>query len=229
MKTLIKVARYHLMSRTQYVLLPCGVMAFAFLVNLTLFATVPTPSGGAHTGAVLTIFFFFFIMGVLSVARWLPFGLALGLSRRSFYLGTVLLVAGLASVYALALALLQAAERATSGWGVAMHYFRVGWILDGAWYLTWLTSFVLLVLLFVYGMWFGLVYRRWHLTGVTVFSGAQVIVLLAVALVASWAHAWPGIGRFFVGLTVAGLTGSLAAIAVVMILGGYATIRRITV
>lgn len=229
MNTLIKVARYHLMNRTQYVLLPCGVAAFTFLVNLVLFATVPTPSGGAHTGAVLTIFFFFAIMGVMSVTRWLPFGLALGLSRRSYYLGTVLLGAGLALAYALALALLQAAERATSGWGVAMHYFRVAWILDGSWYLTWLTSFVLLVLLFTYGMWLGLVYQRWHLTGVTVFSAAQVMVLLVAALLAAQAHAWPGIGHFFTSLTVAGLSGSLAAIAVVMILGGYATIRRITV
>jgi hypothetical protein len=44
--------------------------------------------------------------------------------------------------------------------------------LTAPWYLTWLTSFVLLVLLFVYGMWFGLVCRPWNLTGLTVFNAA---------------------------------------------------------
>jgi hypothetical protein len=65
----------------------------------------------------MTIYIFFLILGAMSVTRSLPFGLALGLSRRSYYLGTILLVAGLATVYALALAVLQIAERATDGWG----------------------------------------------------------------------------------------------------------------
>jgi hypothetical protein len=223
------VARYHLVNRVQYVLLPCGVTAFTFLVNLVLFANVPAPRGGARTGAVLTIFLFFAILGAISAARPLSFGLALGLSRRSYYLGTILLVTGLAAAYALALALLQVAERATSGWWVAMHYFRVVWILDGPWYLTWLTSSILLVLLFVHGMWTGLVYRRWHLPGLTVFSAAQVTVLLAAVLAAAWTDSWLRIGRFFAGLTVTGLTGLLAAITAMLILGGYATIRRVTV
>jgi hypothetical protein len=36
----------------------------------------------------------------------------------------------------------------------------VPYILAGPWYLTWLTSSVLLILMFIYGMWFGIVYRR---------------------------------------------------------------------
>lgn len=170
-----------------------------------------------------------FVLGITSVTRSLPFGLTLGLSRRSYYLNTILLMVGLGAVYALALALLQVVERATGGWGVAMHFFRVAWILDGAWYLTWLTSFVGLVLLFVYGMWFGLVYRRWNLPGLVTFIAAQVTVLLAGALVATWANAWPGIGDFFTTLSAAGLTGVLAAMAAVLALGGFTTMRRVTV
>ncbi len=42
---------------------------------------------------------------------------------------------------------------------MGLHFFRVPWIMDGPWYTTWLTSFVLLVLFlfFFYGMWYGLV------------------------------------------------------------------------
>jgi hypothetical protein len=110
-----------------------------------------------------------------------------------------------------------------------MHFFRIPYILDGPWYLTWLTSFVALALLFVWGMWFGIVYRRWNLLGSVTFIAAQVTVVVAAVLVVSWADAWPGVGHFFTGLTVAGLTGILAALAALLLAGGQATIRRATV
>lgn len=85
------------------------------------------------------------------------------MSRRAYYAGTALPAVALAAVYGLALAVLQAIEQATGGWGANLYFFRVSYILTGPWYLTWLTSFVPLTLMFVYGMWFGLVYRRWNL------------------------------------------------------------------
>jgi hypothetical protein len=75
---------------------------------------------------------------------------------------------------------------------------------------------------------FGIVYRRWNLTGLLAFVAAQVTVLLAAALIITWAHAWPGVGRFFTSLTAAGLTGLLAMLAAALLAGGYATIRRAT-
>jgi ABC-type cobalamin/Fe3+-siderophores transport system ATPase subunit len=79
------------------------------------------------------------------------------------------------------------------------------------------------------GMWFGIVYRRWSLVGTLTFIAAQVTVLLAAALVVTWSHGWAGVGHFFTGLTAAGLTGLLAVLAVALLAGGRATIRRATV
>jgi len=78
-----------------------------------------------------------------------------------------------------------------------MHFFRVPWIMDGPWYLTWLTSFVLLVLCFLYGMWYGLVFRRWALPGLTAFVAAQVLVALAAVVAVSLTHSWTAVGNFF--------------------------------
>jgi hypothetical protein len=61
------------------------------------------------------------------------------------------------------------------------------------------------------------------------FIAAQVTVLLAAALVVTWSHGWTGVGHFFTGLTAAGLTGLLAVLAVALLAGGRATIRRATV
>jgi len=87
----------------------------------------------------------------------------------------------------------------------------------------------LLVLFFLYGMWYGLVDRRWSLPGLTAFIAAQVLVALGVVVAGSMTHHWPAVGQFFTTLTVPALTGVLAAVAVALGLGGFSTIRRVTV
>jgi hypothetical protein len=239
MKTLVKVARYHLVQPWQYLVVPWGILTFSFLVSLIVYAIVPadhhtvvTAHGATsvlnprYTGASSS---FFLALGIQSIGRSLPFGLALGISRRTYYTGTALLAAALAFANGLALAILQVIERATDGWGVQMSFFRVAFVLTGPWYLTWLTSFVGLTLLFVYGMWFGIVHRRWGALGTIAFIAAQVTVALGAVIIVTWAHGWTGVGHFFTGLTAAGLTGLLAVLAVALLAGGHATIRRATI
>jgi hypothetical protein len=228
--TWVNVARLHLADRFSYTGLPWAILAFDFMVGLVIAASI----GGGHNtqvpvGALAAIYVIFLIVGALSIFRSLPFALALGVSRRSYYAGTALLAICLAAVYGLALAVLQVIEQATGGWGVGLRFFRVAYILPGPWYLTWLTSFVGLALMFVYGMWIGLVYRRWNLLGLLAFFGAQVIAALVLVIIGTNAHAWTAIGHFFTTISAAGLTGLLAALAVMLLAGGYATIRRVTV
>jgi len=226
MSSSIKVARYHLVYPFLLVLAPWAVLALVFVINL-----IPTViQGGPNpTKALASIFAFMAFAGVLTIIRSLPFALALGASRRSFYLGTVTLVVALAVVYGLAIAGLQALERATGGWGVSMYFFQPQYILTGAWYLTWLTSFVCLVLLFLYGTWFGLVQQRWDTIGLIVFVFGQVVVALVAIFIIGGNHDWHGVGHFFTTITAAGLTGLLAAFAAALCAGGFALIRGVTV
>ena len=78
-------------------------------------------------------------------------------------------------------------------------------------------------------MWCGLVYRRWSLIGLVVFLAAQVCVLVGAAAIATATHGWHDIGRFFTNLGPGGLTGLLAALAAVLLAGGFTTMRRVTV
>jgi hypothetical protein len=244
MKTWRDIARYHLVVPCLPAGLPWAALAVSFFVNLVIFAFVPTSYHEAltshglvrvanpshnYTGGLATIYVFLLVIGINSIGRSLPFGLALGASRRSFYTGTALFGVALAVLDGTLLTALQAIERATGGWGVRMHFFQIPYILDGPWYLTWLTSFVALTLLFIWGMWFGIVYRRWNLFGSVTFIAAQVVVVLAAVLILVWADAWSGVGHFFTGLTAAGFTGALAALALLLLAGGQATIRRAAV
>jgi hypothetical protein len=219
MNTLVNVGRYHLVDRITWVAVPWAIMAFSFLVNVVISGSVPTGPHGNYTGGLVTIYIFLLICGSLSMTRSLPFGLMLGVSRRTYYLGTALLVLALGVVYGLGLTLLQLVERATDGWGLRLHFFRIPWIMDGPWYETWLTSFVLL----------GLVFRRWNLPGLVAFIAAQILVALLVVVAVSMTHNWSAFGHFFTTVTALALTGVLAVLAAAMGLGGLSTIRRVTV
>lgn len=230
MKTLVNVARYHLVDRFAYIVLPWGLLAFVFAANLIIAAVIPRNANETlPVGGLASIYLIIFTLGVVSTTRSLPFGLSLGISRRTYWFGTAGLVITMAAVYGLALTILQVIERATGGWGLRLHFFQVGYLLPGPWYLTWLTSFVGLALVFIYGSWFGLVYRRWSIPGLAGFIVAQVTVLLAGALIATSVGAWTSIGHFFTTLSATGLTGVLAALTALLFAGGLATMRRVTV
>jgi hypothetical protein len=60
-------------------------------------------------------------------------------------------------------------------------------------------------------------------------AAGQVTVLLVGAMLATWTHAWHDIGHFFAVLSATGLTGLLAALRLALVVGGFATVRRVTV
>ena len=217
MNTMIRVARYHLVRPVLFVAIPWATLAFAFAVNVA--------RGGDTFRDGLAVFFgMFFVTGLQRIGGWLPFGLALGVTRRSFYAGTGLLGVSMSLVSGLVIAGLQAIERATGGWGLSITFFRVPYLLNGPWYATWLTSFAGLSALFVYGMWYGIVNHRWGTLGLLAFIAVQVLVALAVTFAYSWSA-----GEHLPSLSALDLTGVIAALTVVFLAGGHATIRCATV
>jgi len=229
MSTWIKVARYQLTDRYVFLISPWLILTLDFLINVGIVANYPGRQGQVYVGALSAIYIVLLTTGALAIARQLPFALALGVSRRSFYAGTALLALAVAAVYGLVLTLLQLIERGTGGWGLKLHFFRVPYLLAGPWYLSWLTSFVGLALALAWGMWFGIVHRRWGLVGLLSFIAVQALALTAVLLIIAGADDWHGVARFFTTLTIEGLTGLLAALTVALLGGGYATVRRLTV
>lgn len=225
MSAWINVARYHLVDPIAYLAAPWAILAFVFLINLVM---TEAQGGPNPTKGLAVIYVCFFGLGILSTGGSLPFGLALGASRRSYYTGTVLLAVALAAADGLGLALLQVAERATHGWGGALHFFQVSYILSGPWYLTWLTSFVGLTMLFVYGLWYGIIYRRWGRVGLVAFIVGQVALIRVWIVVVDRGHNWGGAGFSFTPSAV-GLTAMFGVLAGVLLIGGFALIRRVSV
>jgi hypothetical protein len=229
MKTLVNVARLPRLDWLNSIALPWAALTLSWGINMVIFASVPTPKGGGHTGGLATLFAFMLIIGSVTTVRFLPFGLAVGLSRRVYYLGILTYVAMTSALYAAILTTLNLVESETDGWGVQLHFFRIPWLLDGPWYRTLLTTFVLLAASFIVGAMLGIVYQRFRLVGLTAFLALVAIALTMVALVITWRHDWQSFGHFMSGLTALGLTGWLALFVAVLGVAEYATIRRATV
>jgi len=227
---LVKVARLHLVDRFSYTWMVWGLMAFIFAINVAIFAVIPlTQPAGDFTGALISIYIFMAVIGVQAATKFLPFAFTLGVSRRTYYLGTVLLVVGLCLVYAVVLTVLWWVEGLTGGWWMQLHFFRVPWILDGPWYQVLITNFVLLTLVFVFGLWAGLIYRRFALIGSVVFFACLSLIVVLGVMVITWRGAWVAFGSFVANLDILAASSLVAVLAVLAGLGGYLTIRRITV
>jgi uncharacterized membrane protein YhaH (DUF805 family) len=194
------------------------------VVNLAVARSVTGHDGQSLTGGLAAIYGVFAAFGVLSVTHSAPFALALGVSRRSYYSGTALLVVSVAADYGLAL--LAVIAGASNGQGLGLHLLRVDYILPGPWYMTWSTSFIALALLFAYGMWVALVYRRWNRLGLFSFASAEATVVIVGVIAASRASAWPA-SSFVTTFSAAGLTGLVAAFAMILLAGGYLTMCRL--
>ncbi len=224
------VARLHLVDRFSYTWLVWGVLTFVFVLNAALFAVIPqTQPTGNFTGALITIYIFMTVIGIQAATRFLPFAFTLGVSRRTYYLGTVALVVSLTAIYSVILTGLWGVEKATEGWGVQMNFFGVPWILDGPWYQVLITNFVLLTLTFLTGLWCGLIHRRFGLVGTVLFLGAVTLVVVGAVVLVTWGQWWSVVGAFLADLDILAASGILAIVAVLVALGGYATIRRVTV
>jgi hypothetical protein len=228
--SVVPVVRYLLLDRFTYLVLPWEWAGFGFVLDAVILRLTPAGDGGQRwVGGLAAAFLVVFVIGLQSVAKALPFAMALGVGRRTYQLAAGAVAVGLGVCFGLVVTLGRLVERVTGGWGLRMAYFRVPFLLDGPWYLAWLTASVSFVLLFAYGMAYGLVHRRAGLTGTMIFGAGQLAVLTLAAVVTTWLHGWADVGRFLTGLTAAGLTAVLAAVAALLLAGGYAGMRRLTV
>jgi hypothetical protein len=234
MSTWMKVTRFNLVGEPLlYAAYPWFIAALNFLIVWVIFDNIPGTINGMgirwDPAAPIAFCIAFAIRASLRIKRTFPVALALGLTRRSYYTNTVLLGAGLSVIYGLALAVLQVAELATRGWGIAVYQFWQPWILQGPWYLSWGPWSAMLVLMFVYGIWWGIVYWRWQVPGIMAFTTANVVIVVAGILLIAKANAWQGILHVASALGPAGLTAAPALLALLLCIGGYAVIRRTTV
>lgn len=208
------------------------ILAVVFVLHQTIWWVVRSNGGDVEAGYIGALTSFFFILGSTYLAlmtQVMPFALSLGITRRHFYLGTVLLVAAETLVSAVGLSVLLAVERATDGWGLRVQFFEMGFMGQSNPVTQVLVYWVPLLTIGLMFVLLGAVFRRWGQLGVWGAALVPVLVVAAGIVLLTWQNAWGAFGRFFVETpTWALLAGYPLILAAVAAGAGYLVLRRAT-
>ncbi|RJK96256.1 hypothetical protein [Vallicoccus soli] len=229
MNRVLTVARLHVVGWPGFLGWPWGILASSFLVNLAIWNVVEEAGSGSGTGGVVSLPIVAAVAASQWVTRLLPLAMALGASRRAFFLATLLACTALAAVHGTGLLLGDALERATGGWGASLEFFGA-FVPEGAGAATrWaaLTAPVLAAL--VAGVATGAVLQRWGTNGLFVTTSALVLVLGGAAVLVSARGWWGDLGDALTAMPAATLLGALPlALAAALAGAAWAALRRTT-
>lgn len=192
MNRTLRVIRMQLVNRQTYIWVPLIVLGGAWLITLAIYFTL-------HTAGVDSDFFgggaqaplwYFLVVGVQALTLTFPFSQAMSVTRREFYLGTLLtaiLTAVLMSAVFVAGGFL---ESATGGWGMNGYFFALPWIWDAGWWVAGVLYFAVAMFFFVMGFWSATIYKRFSSMGLTIALLALGLVLVAAMWLIGQLQAW---------------------------------------
>ena len=230
MNRVVAAARLHLMNPLQIIGIPWGIALLSFAINLPIWALTPASDqpGGGVTGGVISLYITVLVVYIQSVTQLMPFAMGMSLSRRTFYLGTVLIAVVTALGYGLALSALTAVEDATGGWGVRLNFWSPGpFDVDNAALQVVVSGAPMLAAAFV-GVAIGVVVKRWGPTGLWTLVVGAIALFGSLAILISWRRAWGDVGTWLVDQSMVTLAVTIPVVlALATAALSFAGIRRV--
>lgn len=227
MNRVLSAARVQLVAWPITMSWPWAIMLSSLIINVLLFATIGDIPDGGTTGGLVSIYVMTFIASVVMINQDFPFGVGLGLTRRTFYAAVALVQAGQALAFATILYLFLLVERGTDGWGSGLRFFGIPLLVHDNPLLQILIYAIPFLAVNFLGTCFALVYKRWSVTGMFTLTLASILVLGGLIVLISWQRWWLDIGRWLADQSALGLfAGGPALLALALAGGGYLMIRR---
>jgi hypothetical protein len=231
MNRVLAAARLQLVHPLVILGVPWMVGTVSFAINWAVWRIVDIRSlegDDGVTGGVLALYITVLVVFVQAVTQLMPFAMGISLSRRSYFLGTCLVGAGMALGFGVALALLDAVESVTGGWGVGLHFWTPS-LLDVDGFLPQVAaSGAPMLALIAAGVGMGVVSKRWGPNGVWGLVISSIVVLGAAAVLVTWMGAWLDLGRWLADQSLMTLAVGLPlALAVLLGALAFAGIRRV--
>ncbi|WP_394280112.1 hypothetical protein [Microbacterium sp.] len=231
MNRTLNVVRMQLVNRSTFIWVPLIVLGGTVAITLAIFALISGNGVEADLfgGGAQAPLWYFLAVGVQALTLSLPFSQAMSVTRREFYLGTLLTAALTSAGLAVIFVLGGFFEEATGGWGLGGYMFRLTWVWSQGALVAGLFFFVLAMLFFIVGFCAANVYKRWGNLVLTVVLVGLGLLLIATMWVIGQADAWAEVFAWFGALTPLSLTATLLGIAVVLAGGSYLMLRRTVV
>ncbi|GAA5034525.1 hypothetical protein ACFQRL_14490 [Microbacterium fluvii] len=234
MNRTLNVVRMQLVNRQTYIWVPLIIIGSAWVISYLIYAIIGAGLG-AHpargegfNGASQAPLWYFLAIGVQALTLTFPFSQAMSVTRRTFFLGTTLVTAAAGAVLATLYTLLKLPELATNGWGVGSYMFALPWVTDGPWYHGWLFFFAVTVLFFILGFWFATIYKRFGVAALTSALVALALLLVGAVALITWQQWWGSVGAWLAQQSSGQIGAWMLAVAVVLGLSSYLTLRRAT-
>ncbi|TLW93316.1 hypothetical protein FFT09_07855 [Saccharomonospora piscinae] len=229
MGQLVRVARIQLVNAFAVLALPVLILLMVLLFNIGI-AYLVTDLGGddqMSTGALAALYITMLISHIQTMTQMFPFAVGLSVTRRAFFGATALVVVGQALAYGILLTLLKYVESATNGWGFDLTFFALPFLSQDNAVLQTLVYAAPLMLLSFFGVWLGIVFKRWGQYGVWALGIGLSAILVGLLFLIHSQNWWGAVGRFFTEHSALALLAGYPALLALLFAGaGYLTTRR---
>lgn len=227
MRRTLNVIRLQLINRQTFVWVPLIILGSATVLSVLIYAMIPG-DGPKYGGGGQAPLWYFFAIGISAMTLTFPFSQAMSITRRDFFVGTML-TAILGSAFLAALFLLGGGiEVATNGYGVNGYVFYLPWLWEAGPLGAFVVYFTLALFLFVLGFTGATIYKSWGPTVVTIVGVGLSLVLVGLVFLVTRLELWVQVGLAMGDLGALGL--ALWGLAIVVLLGAvsFFAFRRAT-
>ncbi|MFP1602898.1 hypothetical protein ACLD0U_09450 [Microbacterium sp. 2216-1] len=227
MSRTLNVVRLQLINKNTFIWVPLIVLAGAVVVSVLIYAMIPvdTPKYGGGGQAPLWVFF---AVGMTAMTMTFPFSQAISITRREFFIGTML-AAILGSAFMGVLFLIGGGiELLTNGWGVNGYVFYLPDLWAAGAGGAFVIYFTLALFFFVVGFTGATIYKRWGALMITLVGVGIGLLLVAALFLITRLELWGQVGSTLGQLGALGVAlWGLVGVGVLMIIS-YLTLRRAT-
>jgi len=227
MSRTLNVVRMQLINKQTYIWIPLIILAGAFALSLAVYAIIPS-DGVKIGGGSQAPLWYFGVVGVQALTLTFPFSQAMSVTRRAFFLGTLLTAAITSAILAAIFVVGGLVEKATNGWGMNGWFFWLDWIWASGALGAGLFYFVLALMFFIVGFWAATIYKRFGSLWLTVILVGLGVLFVGALFVIGRLDAWAAVFTWFATQGAVGLALWGLALIVVLAAASFGTLRRAT-
>ncbi|MBT2484197.1 MULTISPECIES: hypothetical protein [unclassified Microbacterium] len=225
MRRTMNVIRLQLINKGTFVWYPLIILASAVVISVIIYAMIPfdEPKYGGGGQAPL---WYFFAVGMSAMTLTFPFSQAMSITRREFFLGTML-TAVLASALMGVLFLIGGGiEVATNGYGVNGYVFYLPWLWDAGPGGAFVVYFTLALFFFVVGFTGATIYKSWGQLVLIIVSVGLSLLLVGLLFVATRLDLWNEVGAAIMELGALGIALWALLVTAVFTVVSFLAFRR---
>ena len=196
MRRTLNVVRLQLINRQTFIWVPLIILGGATLVSVLIYAMIPTDTAKYGGGGQAPLWYFFAI-GISAMTLTFPFSQAMSVTRREFFLGTMLTAVLASTLMGFLFLIGGGIEVATNGYGVNGWVFYLPWLWEAGPLGAFVVYFTLALFFFVVGFTGATIYKSWGLMVLTIAWIALALLLVGLVFLVTrldlWGQVWTGV------------------------------------